>query len=82
MAACDPPAKPPDPLQQLWALILRTNPYLKQAAGQAAPSMKLKLDEATSDTLNDDREQATPGWKPRLWPRTCPVIKKKEKQKK
>lgn len=78
MAACDPSGKSPEPLQRLWELIVSTNPYLKQGVGQALPSMQLKLDAATSDDWDDDREQATPGWKQRYGPRTWLVIKNKK----
>src|SRR2546426_537672 len=52
MAAYDPSATP----QQLWDLILSTNPYLKQGIIQAPTSMKLNLGEAIKD---DWWEQAT-----------------------
>jgi len=52
MAAYDPSATP----QQLWDLILSTNPYLKQGIIQAPTFMKLNLGEAIKD---DWWEQAT-----------------------
>ncbi len=77
MAACDPSAKPPGPLQAFWQRIVRTNPYLKHGVSKAPPSMQLHLDAATSDTWDDDWEPATPGWKQRYGPRTWLVIKDK-----
>ncbi len=75
MAARDPSAKPPDPLQEFWNRIVSTNPYLK-GVSQALPSMKLHLEDATSDDW-DERGQETPRWKQRYGPRTWLVIKDK-----
>jgi len=71
MAAYDPLTMP----QELWALILSTNPYLKQGIFQTPTSMKLNLAEA----IKDDWKQETPGWKQATYgPRTLLVIKDKE----
>ena len=75
MAASDPAAKPLDPLQQFWSLILRTNPYLKHGVGQPPPSMKLNLPEAIKD---DWWEQAASERK--YGPRTWLVMKDKAHQ--
>jgi hypothetical protein len=72
MAAYDPSAKPLDTLQELWKLILSTNPYLKRS--QTPAFMDLNMAEA----ISDDWEKATHGWKPeRYGPRTLLVIKDK-----
>ncbi len=74
MAAYDPSATP----QQLWDLILNTNPYLKQGIIQAPTSMKLNLGEAIKD---DWWEQATSEGKQATYgPRTLLVVKDKEKK--
>jgi hypothetical protein len=73
MAAYDPSAKPPDTLQELWKLILSTNPYLKRS--QTPAFMELHMAQA----ISDDWEQATyEGKQERYGPRTLLVIKDKE----